>query len=334
MALVILSAGSLSRSTTRTVSVKFVVALVLASAALVLATGFSLGYWLSRGDDAGVQVYVEQVSIEAENSPDAVDLTATVSLSDNRYLIDRFGEIAGRMIQLETEALELAERIGVINEFEERIKPEETLDVPKGRVARTPPGRPAGGPLLRPTSDGRGMQAGEVRLKVLDPLSDELSVIDADIERLTDVFADLDRIATSLNHAHMAFPGRQPVHDVAVTSGFGNRLDPFNRRRAFHSGVDFPAPRGTPIHSSAGGRVIFSGNRANYGLTVEIYHGAGLVSRYAHASKLLVKEGQVVMPGEKIALIGSTGRSTGPHLHFEILRDGHFVDPSIYLARF
>jgi len=334
MALVILSAGSLTRSTTRTISLKLIVGLVLASFALVLAGGFALGYWLSRGDNGVAQVLVEQAPVETESALDVVDFNAIVSLSDNRYLIERFGELAGRMIQLETEALELATRIGVIKEFEERIKPEEALDVPKGRVARTPPGRPAGGPLLRPTNDGSGMPPGEVRLKVIDPLSDDLSVIDADIERLSDVFADLDRIATSLNHAHMLFPGRQPVQDVAVTSGFGNRVDPINRRRAFHSGVDFPAPRGTPIYASAGGRVIFAGNRPHYGLTVEISHGAGLVSRYAHASKLLVKEGQVVMPGENIALIGSTGRSTGPHLHFEILRDGHFVDPSIYLARF
>lgn len=334
MALVILSAGSLTRSTTRTVSLKLIVGLVLASFALVLASGFLLGYWLSRDDSAGERADVEHALVEAESLPGVVEPDTTVSLADNRYLIDRFGELAGRMIQLETEALDLATRIGVIKEFEERIKPEEALDVPKGRVARTPPGRPAGGPLLRPSNDGSGIQPGEVRLKVLDPLNEELSVIDADIERLADVFADLDRIATSLNHAHMLFPGRQPVQDVAVTSSFGNRVDPINRRRAFHSGVDFPAPRGTPIYASAGGRVIYAGNRPHYGLTVEISHGAGLVSRYAHASKLLVKEGQVVMPGESIALIGSTGRSTGPHLHFEILRDGHFVDPSIYLARF
>lgn len=335
MALVILSAGSLTRSTTRTISFRRVAGLVLVSVTLMLGAGFALGYWLGGGKGAEAlpaPLASPERTWVAPQAPALVVGPSPVSLEDNRYLIDRFGELSGRMIQLETEALELAERIGVIKEFEERIKPEEASDAPKGRVARTPPGR--GGPLLRPTSNGEGVPAGEVRLKVLDPLEDELSALDMDIERLLEVFADLDRVATSMNHAHMSFPGRKPVIGVAVTSGFGNRIDPFNRRRAFHSGVDFPAPRGTPIYASAGGRVIFSGKRAHYGSTVEIAHGAGLVSRYAHASKLLVKEGQVVMPGEKIALIGSTGRSTGPHLHFEILRDGHFVDPSVYLARF
>ena len=80
--------------------------------------------------------------------------------------------------------------------------------------------------------------------------------------------------------------------------------------------------------------MIFSGYRPQYGRTVEIDHGGELVTRYAHASALLVKVGQVVMPGEQIARVGSTGRSSGPHLHFEILRDGRFVDPTTYMAQF
>ena len=107
--------------------------------------------------------------------------------------------------------------------------------------------------------------------------------------------------------------------------------DPFNKRRAFHSGLDFPAPSGTPIRASAGGVVVYSGFRSDYGRQVEIDHGNGLVTRYSHARRLHVKVGDVVTPGQLIADVGSSGRSTGPHLHFEVLKNGRYVDPEDFL---
>lgn len=371
MAFVILSAGTVTRSKMRTLSVKAFVGLVLASMLLVLAGGFALGYKFSHklgrhapplhlasaGDDgaeaatanltapAGAHTASDSVVpidvAELAVSETVAVVPATVVPAENRFLIDRFGELSGRMIQLEAEAMELSARIGAIQEFEARIKTDEIEAGPKGRVARTPPGAPSGGPLLRPVAPSREAAPTSLRTFELgdddispELLTKELERMEGEAERLAEVLARLDRIATSYNLAHMSFPGRQPVLDAAITSSFGNRLDPFTKRRAFHSGVDYPAPRGTPIHASAGGRVIFAGRRSHYGNTVEIDHGGGLVTRYAHASRLLVENGQVVMPGDKIALVGSTGRSTGPHLHFEILKDGRFVDPSIYLARF
>lgn len=372
MAFVILSAGTVTRSKMRTLSVKAFVGLVLASMLLVLAGGFALGYKFSHkvgrhapplqlashmddgsGDDEPVAAATADLTAPtgahtASDIASPIDVaepaaseTAAAVPAENRFLIDRFGELSGRMIQLEAEAMELSARIGAIQEFEARIKTDEIEAEPKGRVARTPPGAPAGGPLLRPLASLRG--AAPAGLRMFEPgddgiapelLTRELERMEGEAERLAEVLARLDRVATSYNLAHMSFPGRQPIHDVAITSSFGNRIDPFTKRRAFHSGVDYPAPRGTSIYASAGGRVIFAGRRSHYGNTIEIDHGGGLVTRYAHASKLLVENGQVVMPGEEIALVGSTGRSTGPHLHFEILKDGRFVDPSIYLARF
>lgn len=343
MALVILSAESMTRSRMRTVSLRAFLGFVFVGMSVMLAGGVWLGYGFSRGDVPVSQAHA--ASTGAHPPADAAGLNGPEPEPsdsgfrfpiDNRYLIERFGELSGRVIQLEAEALELATRLGVIEDFEERIKPDDAADIPLGREARTPPGSPAGGPLLRPTEEGV-VDAVLFDDADADPefeLTEDLSRIEQDMGRVADVLSELDRVATSVNHAHMAFPGRHPVQGVGMNSGFGNRLDPVSRRRAFHSGVDFAAPRGTPIHASAGGKVIFSGNRRHYGLTVEIDHGAGLVTRYAHASKLLVRKGQAVMPGDRIALVGSTGRSTGPHLHFEILQDGHFVDPSIYLARF
>lgn len=128
-----------------------------------------------------------------------------------------------------------------------------------------------------------------------------------------------------------------PVHrplggKVRVGSGFGNRTDPFTRGRAFHAGLDFPAPTGTTVLSAGYGKVTFVGVRSGYGKLVEVTHGSGLVTRYGHLSAYLVREGQTVNTGTPIAKVGSTGRSTGPHLHFEVRRNDKPVDPANYLA--
>jgi murein DD-endopeptidase MepM/ murein hydrolase activator NlpD len=127
-----------------------------------------------------------------------------------------------------------------------------------------------------------------------------------------------------------------PVHkplsgDLRMTSSFGNRTDPFTGRPAFHAGLDFGEPRGTTVLSAGAGTVTFIGQRSGYGNTVEIDHGNGIVSRYGHLSAFLVKEGQSVTVGMPIARVGSTGRSTGPHLHFEIRRDDRAVNPLGFL---
>ncbi|HWH83016.1 MAG TPA: M23 family metallopeptidase, partial [Burkholderiaceae bacterium] len=138
--------------------------------------------------------------------------------------------------------------------------------------------------------------------------------------------------ATDRSVQLMRTPTRAPLVRAAVVSLFGNRDDPLTGRRAFHSGLDFAAVTGTMIHAAAGGLVKSAAFHHDYGWTVEIDHGNGLVTRYAHASRLLVRAGDVVAPGAVIAAVGSTGRSTGPHLHFEVLRNGAATDPRRYLA--
>lgn len=159
-----------------------------------------------------------------------------------------------------------------------------------------------------------------------------ISALERELQRLDATLLAIERATDERNLEFWTYPSRTPVPGVARNSGFGNREDPFNRGAAFHSGLDFPAPTGTPIHASAGGRVVYAGYRPEYGYTVEIDHGNGLVTRYAHCSRLLVKPGEVVTPGQRIAAIGTTGRSTGPHLHFEVLKDGRYSDPELYLA--
>jgi len=122
-------------------------------------------------------------------------------------------------------------------------------------------------------------------------------------------------------------PEGLPVQAAYVSSRFGPRIDPFTGRRAAHHGIDFAGAAGTQIIAVAAGIVTWSGPRAGYGEMVEIDHGGGLVTRYAHNSENLVEVGDVVTRGQSIARLGATGRATGPNLHFEVMQDGEAVDP-------
>jgi murein DD-endopeptidase MepM/ murein hydrolase activator NlpD len=116
-----------------------------------------------------------------------------------------------------------------------------------------------------------------------------------------------------------------------VTSGFGPRSDPLTGRDSFHSGLDVSVPSGTPVRAVAAGRVVQSGAMCGYGNAVVIDHGDGYQSLYAHNSEVLAPVGTTVQPGDAVALSGSTGRSTGPHVHFEVRKGGHAVDPRAFL---
>lgn len=127
-------------------------------------------------------------------------------------------------------------------------------------------------------------------------------------------------------------PTERPVVGVQVGSAFGFRIDPITGRSALHTGLDFPSDTGTPILAAAGGLVVVQEYHPAYGNMVEIDHGNDLITRYAHSSKVLVKKGDIVKRGQKIAEVGSTGRSTGPHLHFEVWVSGVPQDPQRFLA--
>jgi len=166
----------------------------------------------------------------------------------------------------------------------------------------------------------------------------ELSEFAAEIERLakqvddrSDRLAVMESMLSRERVKQNALPSAPPVGTGFFSSNFGWRIDPFTGLRAMHEGVDFMAPVGAPITAAAGGIVVYSDYHQGYGNMIEIDHGNGLVSRYAHASKRLVKEGDVVLRGQKIGEVGNTGRSTGPHLHFEVLNRGVPQNPTRYL---
>jgi murein DD-endopeptidase MepM/ murein hydrolase activator NlpD len=146
------------------------------------------------------------------------------------------------------------------------------------------------------------------------------------------VASALERYAAARDAANLAPVHKPLVAATRISSIFGNRKDPFTGRLAFPSGIDFAAPRGTTVLSAGEGKVIFVGQIRGYGNVVEVDHGNGLVTLYGHLSAFIVKKGDAVNTGTPIAKVGSTGRSTGPHLHFEVRRADTAVDPARYLA--
>ncbi len=164
---------------------------------------------------------------------------------------------------------------------------------------------------------------------------EELNQILADLEAVSGTKADLLTVMESRlfdqKIAKIMLPTAQPVPGSHLGSPFGFRIDPITGRSALHTGLDFQADTGTPILAAAGGVVVVQEYHAGYGSMVEIDHGKGLITRYAHASSVFVKKGDLVKRGQKIAAVGSTGRSTGPHLHFEVLADGTPQDPQKFL---
>ncbi|MBN8995997.1 MAG: M23 family metallopeptidase [Rhizobiales bacterium] len=144
------------------------------------------------------------------------------------------------------------------------------------------------------------------------------------------ITGELDRLSTVRRLAGR-LPLTKPVQNAAITSRFGARIDPFFGRPAMHPGIDFAAYVGFPIHATAGGTVITAESTGGYGNMVEIDHGNGVTTRYGHMSKILVKAGQIIPKGAIVGLAGSTGRSTGPHVHYEVRIDGHAIDPIRYI---
>ena len=182
---------------------------------------------------------------------------------------------------------------------------------PLGGREQADAGQPAGAPLLT---------------DMLDRLSQLLANREQQL-------GALENVILTRELRREAYPHGRPVQAGFISSFFGSRVDPFTGYTAFHAGVDFAGEAGAQVAAVATGVVIWSGERMGYGNLVEVNHGGGYVTRYAHNSANLVKVGDAVQKGQVLALIGTTGHSTGPHLHFEVLHDGSAVDPMAFIDR-
>jgi len=163
-------------------------------------------------------------------------------------------------------------------------------------------------------------------------LTTALDALEAQLVDRQQQFAVLESLMSTRSLGERVLPGGWPIIGGWISSHFGHRADPLTGRGAFHAGVDFAAPKGSKVIATGPGVVTFSGYKTGYGYVVEVSHPTGYLTRYGHNSRNLVSEGQTVQKGEPIAIIGSTGRSTGTHVHFEVVRDGNTLNPMRYLS--
>jgi murein DD-endopeptidase MepM/ murein hydrolase activator NlpD len=163
-------------------------------------------------------------------------------------------------------------------------------------------------------------------MTALDRLSD-------DIESREQQLSVLETLLVDRKTQDDVFLAGRPVSKGWMSSRFGMRNDPFNGQRALHNGVDFAGAEGSNVVTVAAGVVVFAGPRSGYGNMVEINHGGNFSTRYGHHKELLVHVGDIVKKGQVVGLMGSSGRSTGPHVHFEVFKNGRVVDPSSYIHR-
>ena len=220
----------------------------------------------------------------------------------------RLGELQARMLLLDGIGERLAKVAG--------LKPQELQSLAPGKT----PGRGGAESSTMPStliSVTDFTHLVDTLARQVDLRNDQLGVLEALL------------VASSANRKFL--PTLKPVVDGWFSSNFGYRIDPFTGQNSFHEGIDFPAEVGTEVVAAASGKVVFADAHPQYGKMIEIDHGNGLVTRYAHAARLFVKEGDLVVRGQRVAAVGSTGRSTGPHLHFEVRLNGAPQNPTRFL---
>ncbi len=174
--------------------------------------------------------------------------------------------------------------------------------------------------------------AGPVRDMPATELRTGLGALGAQLKHSGSQLSVLEALLFNRELDQKAMPTRLPILNSYVTSGFGGRADPFGGGGQFHKGIDFEANTGDPVLAVGDGVVTYSGERSGYGNVVEVDHGNGYVTRYAHNSRLMVQVGDLVRGGHEIAKAGSTGRSTGTHVHFEVWENGVVVNPMQFLG--
>ena len=179
---------------------------------------------------------------------------------------------------------------------------------------------------------GRGGALVSGRPLTLEELQATLAELDTLTQQRTDLMTVMESQLFEQKIRKMMVPTQKPVQFGSLGSAFGWRIDPFTGRSALHTGLDFQAEPGTAILAAAGGVVVTQEVHPAYGNMVEIDHGNDLITRYAHAARVFVKKGDLIRRGQKVAEVGTTGRSTGPHLHFEVLVQGVPQDPQRFLT--
>ncbi len=266
------------------------IALVLISMVTLLMTDFS--------DNQSPSPLLASTKHTEKSYSNNSETQQTELNSVNSYYAQRLGQLQAESIRLKVIAEKMAEVAGV------------------DLSAFTLSEKPAQGGL-----EESGDEITDHDLHVeLDALSLSLQQQDQQLAFLEDIYLVRGNITSAIPHG-------SPIKKGWISSGYGYRIDPFNGKKTMHRGLDFAGQSGSEVLAVADGIVSWTGKRSGYGQMIDIDHGNGYITRYAHNKKLIVKVGTRVQKGDAIALMGSTGRSTGPHVHFEILRDGKSINP-------
>lgn len=282
---------------------------VLALIAVTLFTlagaglGFSMGKYLNLptlADTLPRQTFADTLSADSASSPSDPDPTG-----DLDAIVARLGEMQAELLRLNALGERLVEMSGLSEEEFDFANPP-----PRG-----------------------GAEDGPVRDYSIREIASELGSMAMQIQDRQQKLEILEGVVMEKERTAKVVPSGWPVQSGYITSRFGFRIHPIKKTRLFHQGVDFASPRGSPVVAVADGVVTFSGRQGGYGRMVEIRHVDGLVTRYAHNQENLVRDGQLVRQGQKIATVGSSGTATGPHVHFEVLEGGKAVDPFRYIER-
>lgn len=301
---IILVSGNLGKSKTQTLSHAQIVSIAILLLVGVLAFAVILHYLTLR--------HAAEIK-----SPYLKSLLLSMQEQENRkqqaYLRENLNAMAVKLGQVQAQLLRL-DALGDRLTKQAGFKPQEFMfDQPPAR------GGPLSGMPQRDLSLAEFSEQMEQLTKGLNDRTDQLAILESALMQ--------DRLKKKL------VPSVSPVNTGWFSSNFGWRIDPFTGQNAFHEGVDFMSESGSSVVTAAGGVVVYSDNHPEYGSTIEVDHGNGLLTRYAHLSKRLVKVGDVVLRGGKIAEVGNTGRSTGPHLHFEVRYKGAPQNPVRFLPK-
>ena len=301
---IILISDRLARARSVHMSLRHLVGTGLFALALLLGATATL-YWLTLRYAAEVRLPVLQQMVAAAQEAEAERERVFLQQNLNSMAM-KLGEMQAHLTRMDA----LGERLSALA----GIRPQEF------KVAESP-GVGGAAPTQLPPQN---LSLGE--------FSEKLLTLARQVESRNDMLGVLEAQLFEQAVKKKMIPTIMPVKAPYNASSFGRRIDPFNGQWAMHEGIDFIADYGSPIVAAAGGVVIFAGFHPQYGYMVDIDHGNDLVTRYAHTSKIVVREGDLVQRGRKIGEVGTTGRSTGPHLHFEVRFRGAAQNPLKFLT--
>ena len=299
---IILVSGKLAKARTYTISFPQLALLGLAAMGSVVALTSALNFTLLKYAAESKLPYLHGLlPLTQREHPDRTESYLRDSLN---AMAVRLGQMQAQLLRLDT----LGERLSKLAGF----RAQELM------FGQTP-------------GQGGAMSSIPSQDITFGDLTRQLEALTRQMDDRGDKLGVLESLFTADSVRKKLIPTILPVQAGWHSSNYGWRIDPFSGQRAYHEGIDFIAGEGTPIHAAAGGVVVYSDFHPQYGNMVEVDHGNDLVSRYAHAAKLLVKVGDVVMSGAKIGEVGRTGRATGTHLHFEVRHRGVPQNPTQFL---